>query len=47
MRGALDASAIPKHRGRATKKTTILDEKSDFKFLNIYVHFTLFKPNVL
>jgi len=33
MRGALDASAIPKHRGRATKKTTILDEKSDFKFL--------------
>jgi len=25
---------MPKHKGNATKKTTILDEKSDFKFLN-------------
>jgi hypothetical protein len=32
--GAPDASAIPKHKGTATRKTTILDEKSLFKFTN-------------
>src|SRR5690606_32559979 len=30
------ASAIPKHKGRATKKTTKLSGKSLFKYLNIY-----------
>ena len=33
-KGAPLASAIPKHKGSATKKTTILAGKSAFKFLN-------------
>ena len=35
-RGAPLAKAIPKHKGNATKKTTILAGKSFFKVLNIY-----------
>jgi hypothetical protein len=31
--GAPEAMAIPKHKGRATKNTTILAGKSYFKFL--------------
>ena len=31
--GALDASAIPRQSGRATKKTMILADKSDLKFI--------------
>ena len=33
-RGAPLANAIPKHKGSATKNTTILAGRSDFKFLN-------------
>jgi hypothetical protein len=36
-KGAPLAKAIPKHRGRATKKTTILAGKSFFKFDNILI----------
>jgi hypothetical protein len=32
--GAPLATAIPKHRGNATKKTTIPESKSDLKYLN-------------
>lgn len=32
--GAPLARAIPKHKGSATKNTTILEGRSDFKFLN-------------
>jgi hypothetical protein len=32
--GAPLANAIPRQRGSATKKTTTLDGKSDFKLLN-------------
>ena len=32
--GAPLARAIPKHSGHATKNTTILEGRSDFKFLN-------------
>jgi hypothetical protein len=32
--GAPLASAIPKHSGNATKNTTILEGRSDLKFLN-------------
>jgi hypothetical protein len=38
-RGAPLASAIPKHSGRATKKTTILAGKSCFKFDNKFEFF--------
>ncbi|MNR29224.1 hypothetical protein D3C85_1465990 [compost metagenome] len=35
--GAPEAKAIPKHKGRATRNTTILEGKSCFKFFfNIY-----------
>ena len=37
IKGALEARAIPKHKGSATKKTTILEDKSDFKVLNIMI----------
>ena len=39
IRGAPEANAIPKQRGNATKKTTILAGKSDFK-LFIKIHFS-------
>ena len=38
-RGAPLASAIPKHSGNATKKTTILAGKSCFKFDNKFEFF--------
>src|SRR5690606_12076661 len=51
--GAPLASAIPKHKGRATKKTTKLAGKSLFKFLNIYnklilqkIRYLIFKMNL-
>jgi len=34
-KGAPEANATPKQSGKATKKTTILAGRSDFKFLNI------------
>ena len=34
-KGALDAKATPKQRGKATKKTTIEEGKSDDRFLKI------------
>ena len=40
IKGAPEANAIPKQRGKATKKTTILAGKSDFK-LFIKIHFSL------
>jgi len=40
IRGAPEANTIPKQRGNATKKTTILAGKSDFK-LFIKIHFFL------
>ena len=40
IRGAPEANAIPKQRGNATKKTTILAGKSDFK-LFIKIHLSL------
>ena len=33
--GAPDASAMPKHSGKATKKTTRPAGKSSFKYLNV------------
>jgi hypothetical protein len=33
--GAPDASAMPRHRGRATRKTTTPEGKSFFRYLNV------------
>src|SRR5690606_38123697 len=40
-KGAPLAKAIPKHKGKATKKTTSPDLKSDFKYfkLNVFIFF--------
>jgi hypothetical protein len=34
-KGAPDASAMPKHKGKATKKTTSPAGKSSFKYLKL------------
>jgi len=35
--GALEARAMPRHSGRATKKTTMEDLTSEIILLNIYI----------
>jgi UDP-N-acetylglucosamine pyrophosphorylase len=41
--GAPDANAIPKHNGKATKKTTKPAEKSVLKFANKFIFFDILK----
>ena len=48
-KGAPEASAMPKHKGSATKNTTILAVKSLLKFLNINLlgwRFSITKFNI-